>query len=253
MIDALIGAASSLLGGLINKGSADDNRALQAKMAADNIAYQKEFAQHGIRWRTEDARAAGIHPAFALGANTTSFSPVSVGGGADTSMGDAIASAGQNIGRAVQAGMTNEERAKSDVLDALTLEKAGLENDLLRTQIGALKQRQLGPAMPSLGPTPSGFPVKTDDIKQTPDVTPETAQTRFLGVPLKTNPWFQDAETSENRYGELGENIGGVMNLPADIIYTLYMRYPELVKYLGGDEKIYQERLRNARRYLKGR
>lgn len=233
MIGEIIGAGASILGGLLNKSSADKAREQQAQLAAQNIAAQREFAQNGVRWKADDARAAGIHPLFALGASTHSFSPVSVGSSADSSMGDAVASAGQNIGRAVQAGMTQEERSKSNVADALTLEKAGLENELLRTQIGALKQRQLGPAMPSLGPTPAGFPVKTDDIKQTPDTMPETARTRLFGIPLHTNPYFMDAETTENRYGNIAEGAQGIANLPADVAYTLYQRWPEISEWLN--------------------
>lgn len=223
MIPALIGAGASLLGGLFNKSSADDNRAAQERMAAQNIAQQREFAQHGIRWKVDDARAAGIHPLFALGANTTSFSPVSVGSSADTSMGDAIASAGQNIGRAVQAGQTRAERSTSAIADALILEKAGLENELLRTQIMQLKNPPgHPPAMPTLGPSPAGFPVKTDDIKQTPDDMPETARIRPGGLSLKTNPYFSDAEKVENRYSNVVENVAGAVNLLADMGYTVW-------------------------------
>lgn len=241
MIDALIGAGASLLGGLINKGSADENRAAQQAMAQQNIAAQREFAQNGVRWKVDDARAAGVHPLFALGASTHSFSPVSVGGGADSSMGDAVASAGQNIGRAVQAGMTRDERTASDALTALQLEKAGLENEMLRTQIGSLKQSQLGPAMPTVSqggpvstPWPVNAPVKTDDLKQKPDSVPETEWTRWLGIPLRTNPWFMDAEGAENRYGEAGEQLGGAVNLPADVLYTIYKQYPQWAQQLAG-------------------
>lgn len=96
---ALIGAGSSLLGGLLS------NRANRRTVAA-NAQAQREFAQQGVRWKVEDARAAGIHPLYALGAQTHSFSPIAV----SDSMGPALASAGQDIGRAVQATRTQEER-----------------------------------------------------------------------------------------------------------------------------------------------
>lgn len=151
MIGEIIGAGASLLGGLINKSSADDNRAVQLQIAAQNAAAQREFAQNGIRWKVDDARAAGVHPVFALGASTNSFSPVTVGDTSSSAMGDAVAQAGQNIGRAAQAAMTMDERKTANTLTALQLEKAGLENDMLRTQIGALRSAQTGPAMPTLG------------------------------------------------------------------------------------------------------
>ena len=137
MIGDIIGAIGSLAGGLISSKASE-------KQQAQNIAMQREFAQNGVRWKVADAKAAGVHPLFALGASTHSFTPQSVG----DSMGDAVAQAGQNIGRAAQSAMTAGEREKAAALDALTLEKAGLENELLRTQIGQLKQSQVGPAMP---------------------------------------------------------------------------------------------------------
>lgn len=44
--------------------------------------FQREMAQHGIRWRVEDAMAAGLHPLFALGAQLPGGSPapISIGG-----------------------------------------------------------------------------------------------------------------------------------------------------------------------------
>lgn len=39
---------------------------------AQNNATQREFAQNGIQWKVEDAKKAGIHPLYALGASTAS-------------------------------------------------------------------------------------------------------------------------------------------------------------------------------------
>lgn len=251
IISGIIGAGASLIGGSENRKAQERanaaNLAFSREQLDRNEALQREFAQQSVRWKVADAKAGGIHPLYALGAQTHSFAPSTVGASQEAaSMGDSIASAGQNIGRAVQAGMTRDERGKQDLLDTLTLEKAGLENDLLRTQIGQLRQQQIGPAMPTLSQTPSGHPIKTDDIKQQPDVAPQFGQTRFMGVPLKTNPWMMDAEHGEQRYGEIAEQAQGVLNLPADIIYTLYQRWPEISRYIG-------ERYRVNRDYIWGR
>lgn len=157
MIGEIIGAGASLIGGMLNRDASEKNAAAniawQREQQDKNIAMQREFAQQGVRWKVDDARSAGVHPLFALGASTHSFAPQSVGSypEANHSMGDALASAGQNVGRAVQAGMTKEERDTSKVADALQLERAGLQNELLRTQILSLKGgSQIGPAMPSI-------------------------------------------------------------------------------------------------------
>lgn len=103
LLGDVIGAAGSIIGGNISANNAN-------KIAAMNAAMQKEFAQNGIRWKVEDAKRAGIHPLFALGANTSQFTPVG-GYSGDYGIGDALSSMGQSIDRAKQAKMTPAERA----------------------------------------------------------------------------------------------------------------------------------------------
>lgn len=127
MFGSLISAGASLLGGLLgDKEQSDSN--------ADNIALQREFAQHGIRWKVADAEAAGVHPLFALGANTVPFSPIPVGG---SNTATALASAGQDVGRAIDSTRTQDERVKARA-DALLIERGELENMLLRSQIAKI-------------------------------------------------------------------------------------------------------------------
>lgn len=118
----------------------------------NNAALQREFAQNGVRWRVEDAKAAGIHPLFALGANTHSFSPVmQYPEDTDTGLGPYVSGMGQDIGRAIDATRTRPERDAAR-MTALELERAELQNDLLRSQIARLNQGT-GPALPSSTPT----------------------------------------------------------------------------------------------------
>lgn len=135
---AVIGAGSNFLGGLLNRKSTQEAN-------ANNAALQREFAQNGIQWKVQDAVKAGVHPIYALGAQTMSAAPSYVG---DTSMGSAIAEAGQNISRAVNAGSSVEQRVNTR-LTQLALERGELENDLLRSQIA----RNVTTSQP---PVPSG-------------------------------------------------------------------------------------------------
>lgn len=135
MIGSLIGAAGSLIGGLFGKKSAE-------KQAAQNIKLQKQFAQEGIQWKVNDAKKAGVHPLYALGAQTHSFSPVSVG----DPLGGAIADMGQNIGRAVDSGRTGNEKV-SQRLSELAIKRAELENTKLSSEIALMQQ-------PGTPPTP---------------------------------------------------------------------------------------------------
>lgn len=137
MFGSILSAAGNLLGGFLGKKNADKQ-----------MDMQREFAQNGIQWRVKDAEAAGIHPLAALGAQTTSYSPVSVG---DVSTG--IANASQDIGRAIDSTRTQDQRvsAVAKTMQDLQLKRMGLENELLSAQIARVRQPANPPAMPSPG------------------------------------------------------------------------------------------------------
>lgn len=118
-IGSAIGAVGSIAGGLIGANAT-------ANAAGLSYEAQKEFAQNGIRWKVEDAKRAGIHPLYALGASTNGFTPVG-GYGGDYGIADAAAHLGQGFERAQQAKMTKEERDKQDVRDAIQ-DMAALED-----------------------------------------------------------------------------------------------------------------------------
>lgn len=124
---------------------------------------QREFAQSGIQWRVADARAAGIHPFAALGAQgatystsvgNSSFTPgVSTGASpfSGSSRGSGLAAAGQEIGRAVSAAATDYQRAElaqeAAAESKLRLSNLNMQNQLLASQIA--KNLAVGPSMPS--------------------------------------------------------------------------------------------------------
>lgn len=181
MIGSLISAGASIIGGLFGKKSNDDAREQQERQFQENIKLQKEFAQNGIQWKAADAKAAGIHPLYALGAGTPSFSPVSSNFTADTSMPNALAAAGQDIGRAVNATRSASQRnnAFNDAVQKLSLEKMGLENEVLRADLlskVSRVQQQSGPPMPVgdryLIPGQSGSGVVTDQPQKRVNVDP---------------------------------------------------------------------------------
>lgn len=142
IIGAGISAASSLFG------------------AKSNEKLQKDFAQKGIQWKVADAKKAGIHPLAALGASTHSFAPNNVG--------SELASAGQDLGRAIDAERTKSERVDGYTAQArnLALQKAGLENDILRTELASrvARVRQAGqpPARPTVDPNQHLIPGQGD-------------------------------------------------------------------------------------------
>lgn len=143
MLGDLIKAGTSIFGGIMGSNSTASANRWAAHEARLNREMQYEFAQNGIQWRAEDARKAGIHPIYALGSAGASFSPVSTNFQTDTALPNAMAAAGQDIGRAVNATRTQEQRvdAFTQTAQKLSLEKASLENDLLRTEIASAAGR----------------------------------------------------------------------------------------------------------------
>lgn len=151
-----IGQAAQAIGGL---AGALIGNAQNKKIAKMNIKMQKEFAQHGVRWRVEDAKAAGLHPLAALGMQATGFNPVSYG--------NDFAQAGQDIGRAVGAGLTSDERSGlQGEMAKLSVEKARLENDYLRAQIGKITAPGTPPARPAIIPDPSTAALGQGDVSR---------------------------------------------------------------------------------------
>lgn len=181
-IGPAISAGASLLGGLFGQKQQDKN-----------VQLQKEFAQSGIQWRVADAKKAGIHPLYALGAPTvqpsvSAFSP----------MGAAVSSMGQDISRAVTATQNGSERnnAMNQQLAALTLQRAGLENELLATRIAKLKGGQIGPPIPTDSPEPFNVP---EDPK--PEQRPPLM---YGGSRWQTNPNTSPMDAWVKQYGEEG-------------------------------------------------
>lgn len=138
------GTLGSIPGSIIAQKEAE-KKAREANEA--NYNQQKEFAQHGIRWKVEDAKRAGIHPLVGLGASTTSFSPSTVG---EPSLSPPDVSAmGQNIGRAMQATRTQEERAMTDLQlqsARLDIEGKALDNQIKNSELR--RMNTTGPSFP---------------------------------------------------------------------------------------------------------
>jgi len=158
---ALVEGAFDLTGQLLNANE-------QRKQAAKNRDLQNMYGEHGIAIKVKDAADAGIHPLYALGANTFSPTPINVGSSFD------LRGVGQNINRAITATRDQEQRgdalgdfmqkkdAEADArlygkeMAQLNLDRArvSLETDHIRNAIAAsqlmqLNNAQVGPGLPS--------------------------------------------------------------------------------------------------------
>lgn len=112
---AILGLAGDIFGAKESKDSV-------ASQTAANIAAQKEFAQHGIRWKVEDAKAAGLHPLYAMGGSGAAFSPNPIV--VNDGLGKAMSNMGQNLSNAAGRQMTQEQHQQQE-----------LQNELIRAQI----------------------------------------------------------------------------------------------------------------------
>lgn len=160
---AIIGAASSLIGGALNRSAANDANERAAEQAEVNRQEQERFAKLGLTWRAEDAMNAykktGIHPLAMLGVQGSTYSPVSAAF-TPASMGDSVARAGQDIGNAIHRGADRALRERALRLQEVQLnnaaERGSLENELLRMNIASQRMRLAqmnAPAAPSAAPT----------------------------------------------------------------------------------------------------
>lgn len=141
---------------------------------------QKEFAQNSISWRVQDAIRAGLHPLAALGAQVSSYAPQSVGGGGSGSFGD--------MGADLSSAMNMATAPDDKVLSGLILEKAGLENELLRTQIDSLraKNAQAGIALVTSPFTRGEPPLKVAQPNLNDLLQPHYGE----GADVVTAPWL---------------------------------------------------------------
>lgn len=211
LIAAGIGAAGSLIGGWLSNKSQDARQEQQ-------IAQQREFASSGIQWKVDDARKAGIHPLYALGASTHSFSPTTVG---SDNIGPAIASSSQDIGRAIQATATGDQKATTagKAATALMLEKGALENQLLRSQIRRL-DAGTGPAMPTIN-DPNTIPGQPHTANRTVDVNLPKAKDGPRNYDLGNGLIIQ-ASPTESQQDAISKEYGdeGLPSIPGNIRFA---------------------------------
>lgn len=204
----IAGAGLKFISGFFDRQAQEKANDQNYFASLQQMAKQEEFAKSGIQWKVADAQAAGIHPLFALGANTPSYSPSSVNF-APASIGKGLSEMGQDVSRAINAtrGPQAREDAYSSTVKALTLKRMGLENDLLASQIAKISQAGGNPPLP----TPSD-PPKTLGVDD-PDKTKPVYFGRGPFVPSTSD---SPANTVEDEYGEVAGDTWGIIRALKD-------------------------------------
>lgn len=139
-VASIAGSIGKLFGGGGGTSNAD---------AYNKMVEQAHISRADIPLRVQAYKDAGIHPLYGMAGQQYQPSVVSPTEG--RSMGDDLQSLGQNVSRFAATQQTKEDRAKQAVMDTLQLERAQLENDLLRSQITSINR-------PTTPPIPSGVP-----------------------------------------------------------------------------------------------
>lgn len=213
MWPSIIGAVGSLFGGLLNSSS-------NSAMNAANIGFQRETNQQNqqfiremnknafdidstkVRRLVEDAKAAGIHPLAALGSTVAGSSAMPVAPSFTSPVVAGSSAMGDSVGDAF-----------AQLAAGLSLKRQGLENELLAAQVGEARSRSViaKARAAAVGGPGSTLAEHIIDPQRTSHVrTP-------LGV-VMTNPNTSDAQTYEDRYGDIVENVAGVGNLISDLV-----------------------------------
>lgn len=159
MLGSILGGiAGSVVSGLFGKERDSDSQEFATQRSEQEYQRQKEFAQMGIRWKAEDAKAAGLHPLAAIGGVGASYSPTLVMpdrspmpdfAGTGEKIGSYLEQMGQNTARAQNATATVEERRLAE----LAIRNAELRNSSLELDLAAKTAALLG--QPSNPPLPS--------------------------------------------------------------------------------------------------
>lgn len=212
MLGELIGAASNIIGGLFGNSEAKKNRKLQ-----------KDAMTKRIQWTVADANAAGVNPLYALGAPTFSPSPIMSG------MGDSIAAAGQNIGRAVDSAADPGERLGSidQAARKLQLENMALQNAKLASEIRLTQQAGTPPALP--GGAKSIIAGQGDArIATDPDSAPLSLvlpRTDDSGKDRWVAGRATNSQTIADMYGDAAQELYGMARLGIDAYRNLVKPY----------------------------
>lgn len=222
---ALITGGSSILGGMLGGGDTGPGKTAQLrsyKLAKDQFEYQKTLNKNQIQYKVADAKAAGLHPLYALG-SSANFSPTSYTptGQSETgsALGRGIAEAGRQVGNLVgQQGLIQSQIGAND---------AAAERDYAASALALSNMKRAEDEANSR----QDFDINVEpDFKKQPVPKIPTRKLES-GTQKGTQPFFTeyDLGSGYSFYGpraeepaEALENVGGMlMALPKNILHII--------------------------------
>lgn len=124
-VGSIASAVGSLAGAGLSAWSAN-------QINSDNLAFQREVAQNGVRWKVNDMRAAGLNPLLSTGINATS----PAGGSSVMPDFSGVGASARDIGRMIAE--KTAERADEEVTN-LKKQGALLDSQLQRSDAETLR------------------------------------------------------------------------------------------------------------------
>ncbi len=165
---------------------------------------QYDLARHSIQYRVQDAKEAGIHPLYALGAQTMSSSGIA--SRPNTALGDGLHRMSQDFNDVVR---NNDIRSK-------------LSNELLTSQVGLNRlkaQREYVSLQEDLQDLK-----RSQNKGQNAHRPSPSKDLKMFGGTIKRNKAFSDAQDVEDRYGDVASWLYGIGVVGADA-YTFVKPY----------------------------
>lgn len=146
MLDKIAG---SVISGGFGLGGAFLSNAFDRGLVRQQQDFQREVGQNTIKWRVDDAKRAGVHPLYALGAPSTPSYPIQIG----DHTGPALQEMGQNIGGAVNRMLDSQARERHQLdmaLGAAQLSESDARKEMYLSEAARNRQQPAAP-MPGLG------------------------------------------------------------------------------------------------------
>lgn len=195
---SIFGAIGSIAGGLLGKRATE-------KTNRQSVALTRELAKYGIRYKVADAKAAGLHPLFALG-SSSSISPTLAASG--DALAGGLAAAGRELGsigskrRAAATHNANLEQIQSQI------EKNRAEAKLFEAESQNIARQ--GPRIPS--------EIDLTNFRRTSDAIKRRVELR-RGIAWDSKPLLVKATTPggghvlipDQNVVETGEAVGAAL------------------------------------------
>lgn len=188
----LLSLGLDFAGGLFGQKKADKRHRENLRLAQGQFNQQMD---HSVRRRVEDAKRAGVHPLFALGASVGTSPTLSAGGGGSRA-GDPMQSALTSMARGLGVIEQNRASAKRDEAEAALLdsERKRIEQDLVAR----------GRDTPGISEDHgSKFATSGQVLGPAEYVAPQVYKSQRPGVQSGTRPMYEEISDKKGRKYEV--------------------------------------------------